>query len=231
MRTSTVADRQLDRRVRRTRRRLKEALLTLIDERGYEGITVQDIADRADVGRSTFYSHFASKEDLLFRGFDEWLLSLAEATPAGRDRPRRRDEKTNQPPGEQDGKGERDAVAGYRFSLPLLEHIRGQRRFFQATIVGGADSRVRRKTAALLTNVVRRELDRAADAAKPSVDDDRRADTGIPRARIDADQLTLDARAHAVVGAFLELAAWWLAHGSQLSAEEVDELFQELFAG
>lgn len=60
-----------DRRVRRTRRNLGEALIALIVERGYDRITVQDILDRADVGRSTFYAHFRDKDALLLSSFDE----------------------------------------------------------------------------------------------------------------------------------------------------------------
>jgi AcrR family transcriptional regulator len=59
-----------DRRVRRTRRNLVEALIGLILQKGYERITVQDILDRADVGRSTFYAHFRDKEALLLSCFD-----------------------------------------------------------------------------------------------------------------------------------------------------------------
>lgn len=54
-----------DRRVNRTRRVLKEALTDLILEKGYEHVTVRDVLDRADVGRSTFYAHFVDKDDLL----------------------------------------------------------------------------------------------------------------------------------------------------------------------
>ena len=54
-----------DRRVSKTRKALKEALTDLILEEGYEGVTVQDVIDRADVGRSTFYAHFVDKDDLL----------------------------------------------------------------------------------------------------------------------------------------------------------------------
>jgi AcrR family transcriptional regulator len=60
-----------DRRVRRTRRNLTEALIGLILERGYEATTVQDILDRADIGRSTFYAHYRDKEALLLSCFDE----------------------------------------------------------------------------------------------------------------------------------------------------------------
>lgn len=59
-----------DRRIERTRKLLHEALLSLILEKGYETVTVQNILDRANLGRSTFYSHYRDKDDLLLRGFD-----------------------------------------------------------------------------------------------------------------------------------------------------------------
>jgi len=65
-----------DRRVRRTRRLLREALLALIVDRGYERVTVQDVLDRADVGRSTFYAHFRDKEALFGSCFDDLRDSL-----------------------------------------------------------------------------------------------------------------------------------------------------------
>jgi AcrR family transcriptional regulator len=61
----------LDRRVRRSRRLLADALLELIVEKGYEAVTVQEIADRADLNRATFYLHFDGKEDLLVAGLEE----------------------------------------------------------------------------------------------------------------------------------------------------------------
>src|ERR1700741_782405 len=58
-----------DRRVRRTRAALRDAFLALVSEKGYEKITIQDILDRADVGRSTFYVHYRAKEALLIALF------------------------------------------------------------------------------------------------------------------------------------------------------------------
>jgi AcrR family transcriptional regulator len=65
-----------DRRVRRTRRLVQEALVALIIERGYDRVTVQDVLDRADVGRSTFYAHFRDKEALFGSCFDDLRESL-----------------------------------------------------------------------------------------------------------------------------------------------------------
>ena len=53
-----------DRRSHRTRDLLQKALIELIGERGYDAITIQDIVDRANVGRTTFYQHYNSKDDL-----------------------------------------------------------------------------------------------------------------------------------------------------------------------
>ena len=53
-----------DRRRQRTHKSLQNALIELISERDFDTITIQDIADRADVGRTTFYLHYNSKEEL-----------------------------------------------------------------------------------------------------------------------------------------------------------------------
>jgi len=53
-----------DRRVERTRELLQKALIELFFERGYDSITVQDIVDQANIGRTTFYLHYESKDEL-----------------------------------------------------------------------------------------------------------------------------------------------------------------------
>jgi len=73
------APRKVDRRILRTRLALRDALMALIHERGYEKITVQDITDRANVARTTFYMHFSDKDDLLFQSMREIYESLIES--------------------------------------------------------------------------------------------------------------------------------------------------------
>ena len=63
-----------DRRVQRTRELLHKALIDLISERGYGAITIQDIVDRANVGRTTFYLHYSSK-DALFMSCHKAIIS------------------------------------------------------------------------------------------------------------------------------------------------------------
>jgi len=62
---------QTDRRVMRTRQSLRNALIELMLEKPYEKITIQEIIDRANVGRATFYNHYQDKDDLLLRGVVE----------------------------------------------------------------------------------------------------------------------------------------------------------------
>jgi AcrR family transcriptional regulator len=75
MTTST----KMDRRVLRTRRALREALLALVLEHGWEATSVQDVCARANVGRSTFAAHFADKEELFLSGFDDLPAELRAA--------------------------------------------------------------------------------------------------------------------------------------------------------
>lgn len=69
-----------DRRVQRTRELLQNALIGLIRERGYDAITVQDIVDRANVGRTTFYLHYNSKDEL-FLSCHEAIVSTFRIGP------------------------------------------------------------------------------------------------------------------------------------------------------
>src|SRR4051812_34005318 len=62
-----------DRRTQRTREMLQKALIELIGERSYDAITVQEIVDRANVARATFYVHYNSKDDL-FIGCHEAIV-------------------------------------------------------------------------------------------------------------------------------------------------------------
>ena len=65
-----------DRRVRRSNRLMGDALLALIEEKGFDAITIKDITDRADVAYVTFFRHFKDKEQLLLQRLDEELAGL-----------------------------------------------------------------------------------------------------------------------------------------------------------
>jgi AcrR family transcriptional regulator len=73
-----------DRRSERTRQLLNTALIDLMSEQRYDEITVQDIIERANIGRSTFYAHYVDKEDLLVSGVTRVLDMLSlDGQPLG----------------------------------------------------------------------------------------------------------------------------------------------------
>ena len=63
--------RKVDWRVQRTRQALRKALVELIQEKGYDAISVEEITQRANLGRATFYLHYKDKEDILLEEFSE----------------------------------------------------------------------------------------------------------------------------------------------------------------
>jgi AcrR family transcriptional regulator len=68
----------VDRRVRKTRAALRSAFVSLVLERGYDAVTVEDLAERADVARATFYAHFSDKEELLTTMFEEMTSEVTQ---------------------------------------------------------------------------------------------------------------------------------------------------------
>jgi len=66
-----------DRRVLRTRNRLGDALIALMQEKPFDAITVQEVLDRAGVSRSTFYVHYRDKDDLFLSDADEFLEAIS----------------------------------------------------------------------------------------------------------------------------------------------------------
>lgn len=80
LRRSARQQRKPDRRIRQTRGRLGDALVALMQEKPIDRVTVQEVLDRAAVGRSTFYLHFRDKNDLflciLEDGLEMWSTAL-----------------------------------------------------------------------------------------------------------------------------------------------------------
>lgn len=78
-----------DARVQHTRAQLGNALLTLIVEKPINEVTVQDVLDRAGVGRSTFYLHYRDKDDLLISQLEMFLETMSTALSVRKDRSHR----------------------------------------------------------------------------------------------------------------------------------------------
>ena len=71
-----------DRRSQRTRHLLSSAFVALMREKGYSAISVSDIIERANIGRSTFYSHYHDKDDLFVHELDRVIEALSHRIPS-----------------------------------------------------------------------------------------------------------------------------------------------------
>ena len=127
---------KLDRRERRTRQLLSQALLALIQEKRYDAITVQDIIDRADVGRSTFYAHYRDKDDLFATAFQAVMEQLL---------------------GEIEEGGEADRVIP---SLQLFRHFRENHHLYWALARSRGLDTLNRASRDYLTQLIERRVTR-----------------------------------------------------------------------
>lgn len=125
-----------DRRVQRTRKLLLDALMDLILEKGYESVTVQDIIDRANVGRSTFYAHFLDKQQLLLSATlqHDFLTTPPEVAPGAPGGP------------------------FLAFSLPIFQHASEHRKLHQAMLGKQSGAILHDHALSLVAGFVRREL-------------------------------------------------------------------------
>jgi AcrR family transcriptional regulator len=139
-----------DRRVRKTRVSLIQALVELVLEKRYDKITIQDLLNRADVGRSTFYAHYRGKDDLLLRSFEGMLEGLDQAL-------------------------EPDAVGRPRLApvRELFDHVSEFQPFLAALVRARMAERLYHTGAACMSRAIERRLaalpGAAADAVPPAI--------------------------------------------------------------
>jgi AcrR family transcriptional regulator len=140
----------IDRRISRTRTMLQNALISLILKKGYEAITVQDICDEANMGRSTFYAHYTSKDDLKRSGFEHLRKTLVD-----------RQREAQAAPGDI-----KDRSLG--FSLIMFEHAGDHINLYRALLGGRGGAVSLGQIRQILSDLVRNEL--AATGGKTSAD-------------------------------------------------------------
>jgi AcrR family transcriptional regulator len=122
---------------------LQKAHLSLLLEKGYDAVTVDDICEAANVGRSTFYAHYSGKDDLKLRGLDELRRELSahrvEAAKVAAD-----------------GAGSR-----FVFSLPMFEHARDHIDLYRALAGGRGGAIALGAIRQIIADLFRADLDTA----------------------------------------------------------------------
>lgn len=147
MRAMTDEKRKADRRGTRTRRVLKDALVELILEKRYDSITVQNVIDRADVGRSTFYSHYRDKDDLFLSSWEGLLDAVVSHI-----------------------KWENIAQGRFMPVMELFSHVRDFHDFYEALVRSRKTALIYRSGHIYLSRRIESALTEAlAKSAKPAV--------------------------------------------------------------
>ncbi len=138
-----------ERRRQQTRKLLIETTVQLVLEKGYEAITIQDITDRADLGRGTFYIHFKDKEDVLWTAIQSLIREMeAEA--------------------HKQFQGELPKQVEYYGLLNIFRHADKNRDLYRAVLGGQGSAVLTERVQDLLAEVFRYDIENRAKLRRPT---------------------------------------------------------------
>ena len=191
-----------DRRVERTRTALKQALYELIDEKGYEHVTVEEITERANLGRATFYLHYRDKEDLLLEDVIDLVDQMVEETTGmpwlrWRQAPEGTLSMPNRPPP----------------MVLVFQHVAENAEHYRIILRGQGTYTVGQRLREIIIQAIK-EVGLAR-----SQEDQPVSQIGVP----------IDVIANYYAGSVMGLVSWWLENDTPYTPEEMAEYFQRLF--
>ncbi|HEX2945557.1 MAG TPA: TetR/AcrR family transcriptional regulator [Clostridia bacterium] len=193
----------MDRRSLKTCQAIQDALFSLMQEKQYNRITTQDIIDRANVGRSTFYSHFGTKDELLLSSI-EGLLSML-------------DRYIEDYIGNNGGKGRMLPVG------ELFEHIRENSRVMKGLFKGKSSDLFLEKAQSYWNRKLEGYLGRKlmATGGIEGVRSPCKAPGSTPA-------VPVPILANHISGTLINLLRWWVENKMTYSPFQMDEYFQQL---
>jgi AcrR family transcriptional regulator len=194
----------VDRRIQRTKKALRNALVELIQEKGYDAVSVEEITQRADLGRATFYLHYKDKEDLLLEEF----IDMA----------RERVEVLSEIPlsAFKQGEASGDSANNSEPIMPLLaafQHAAENAALYRVLLRGESSARMADRIRTIIANALY-----AFVKAKKQNDP-----TPINP------QVPIDMLAAYFSGALLSSLNWWLEQENPPTPEAMTQMFQRLF--
>jgi AcrR family transcriptional regulator len=195
---------KIDRRIIRTRLALRQTLMELIRKKGYDGISVEEIVQRANVGRATFYTHYRDKEDLLLDEFSElahervqvlaqvpfsvWLPGLEDGAQLSENKP--------SPP-----------------FLTVFQHVRENAELYRILLKNQSSNRIAGRIREIMTQSINQFVE------------EKQKNDPIPILF----EVPVDLLAAYFNGALVSSIDWWLENMDKYPAEEMTRMFQRLF--
>jgi AcrR family transcriptional regulator len=204
----------LDRRVQKTRKLLQEALIELVAEKGYESVSIREILDRANVGRSTFYAHFQDKDQLLHSIFAR-LDGLFEQHKKQIVDQANKLGNTDKP----------DVNPSLSPTLSLFQFVGQNHRFFKAMLGNQGYGIFARRIYDYVFAHVHGIFTQPAHAdAFTRLHYTSEATLATQK----YSSLESEIAAHYFVSALMGILVWWVEKDTPCTAEEIDTLFREL---
>lgn len=193
-----------DRRILRTRQALRQTLMDLIREKGYEAVSVEEIVQRADVARATFYLHYHDKEDLLLDEFSqlaqERVRILAQVPFSV----------WNLDP---DGKSLSNEQKPSTPFLMIFQHVADNTELYRILLKNQNSNRLSERIRQIVTQAIN-------EFVQAKVKNDP-----IPLFM----EVPVDLLAAYFNGALVSSIDWWLENMDTYSVEEMTRMFQRLF--
>jgi AcrR family transcriptional regulator len=201
-----VMKKKADRRPQRTKRQLSRALVDLITEKRFDDITVQNVIDRADVGRSTFYTHFRDKEDLLQKDWERFLDSFAQQIDWDK--------------------------AGYESFVPvvhLFRHLQDFQPFYKGLVRSRKADSLFKTGVTYLSRKIEISFKTRAEHRLPQTGHH----TGVLAAQSGMSEsstleVPISILANFLANELFALLKWWLDHEMPYTPERMDEIYHQL---
>lgn len=193
---------KVDRRVRKTRKALREAMQALMSEKGYDQVTIEELTEKADIGRTTFYLHYSAKQDLLLEQFDELLAQLVgklAAIPLSSWTEQGTLLDSEEDPG--------------RPICKIFSHAAENEELYKLVLHGEGVDQASQRLQEMMTRAVSGYFDRKMG------DEKERFSLDFP----------VDLFGNYFAGALLGMIKWWLEQGRPYSPEEMEGIFFQMF--
>lgn len=191
---------RVDRRVSRTRRQLKDALFALILEKGYDAVTIENITDRADLGRTTFYLHYHDKEELLLESIkaiaDDLLQQISPLQPVSWDESSRADQADSSDP-----------------IRVTFAHAAENAQLYQIILRGEGANKAASRVHHIISETAASVINKTIEAGQVKLH------LEVP----------IEIFANYLAGALMGLVTWWLESGMCYTPDEMSTMFRKIF--